>query len=215
MFENRTDAGQKLARALRDHQGRDILVLSIPRGGAPVGFEIAKSLKTDFSLLIVRKLPFPNNPESGFGAIAEEGSMVLLNIASRWLSEETINGIVAEQKEEIQRRIQILRGGRPLTRIRERIVILVDDGIAMGSTMRAAIRACQKKSAGKIVVAAPVASPEIARKIDQMEAVDDTVILRKPKFFRAVAQVYRNWVDVADHEVIEIMKEWRRHYALT
>jgi predicted phosphoribosyltransferase len=81
--------------------------------------------------------------------------------------------------------------------------------------MRAAIRACQKKSAGKIVVAAPVASPEIARKIDQMEAVDDTVILRKPKFFRAVAQVYRNWVDVADHEVIEIMKEWRRHYALT
>ncbi len=214
MFKSRKDAGQKLARALIDYKGQNVLVLSIPRGGVPVGYEIAMTLNADFSLLIVRKLPFPDNPEAGFGAIAENGSIVMLNVASRWLSDETIEQIIEEQKEEIRRRIQILRGGQSLPVIKNRTVILVDDGIAMGSTMRAGIKACKKQKAGKIAVAAPVAAPEIARKIKHLDSTDETVILRKPRFFRAVAQVYEHWYDVPDHEVLDIMKEWQQDFTL-
>lgn len=208
MFEGRKDAGQKLARALEKYRAKDALVLAIPKGGAEVGYQVAKYLNSKFSILVARKLPYPDNPEAGFGAVAEDGSTFILRDAERWLSKEIVDQIIEYQKHEIKRRIGMLRKGKPLPEITNRTVILVDDGIAMGSTMRAAIMLCKNRKAGKIIVAAPISGKRVAREIAEM--VDEIVILEKPAFFQAVAQVYRNWYDVSDGEVIEIMERWQR-----
>jgi putative phosphoribosyl transferase len=161
-------------------------------------------------MVITRKLPFPYNPEAGFGAIAEDGSNVIMRGASHNLSKAMIETIIRNQQEEIDRRIKVLRGGRPLPNIADRTVILVDDGIAMGSTMRASIKLCVNQGAEQIIVAAPVASPEMAHALEQKESVSDVVILLKPRFFRAVAQVYENWYDVPDHEVLAAVNQWQK-----
>lgn len=207
MFEDRKDAGEKLAKALTKYKDKDALILSIPRGGVEVGYQVAKCLNADFSLIVTRKLPFPDNPEAGFGAIAEDGSTFIYENYMYYLSEETIDKIIREQKQEIKRRIDVLRKGRPLPEIRNKTVILIDDGIAMGSTMNASIKLCKNKKAKKIVVAAPVSGREVAEKLGK--TVDEIVILEKPRFFQAVAQVYRNWYDVPDLEVIEILEKWK------
>lgn len=213
MFEDRKDAGEKLAKALgkylpRQQAGKDkkVLVLAIPKGGVEVAYQVAKYLNADFSLIISRKLPFSDNPESGFGAVAEDGSVFIHEDATKWLSKEEINKIKKEQIKEIKRRIKILRGDKPLPKISERIVILIDDGLATGSTMRAAIELCRKKKAKKIIVAVPVAGRDVAEEIGEL--VDEIIVLEKPEFFQAVAQVYKNWYDVFDEEVIEIMKKY-------
>lgn len=210
MFKDRKDAGKALSKKLSHLGGVNPLVLAIPRGGVPVAYEIAKALHADFSLVIARKLPFPYNPESGFGAIAEDGSSVILSQAHSIFPDETIKMIKEEQKKEIKRRIQVLRGGKPLPEINNRIVILVDDGIAMGSTMRAAIKLIKKRDPKFLIVASPVSSPEVGRALNKKDAVDEVVILEQPQYFRAVAQVYENWRDIPDHEVLEIMKEWQK-----
>jgi putative phosphoribosyl transferase len=207
MFDDRRDAGEQLAQALADYKGKDVVVLAIPRGGVEVGYQVARALDADFSLVIVRKLPFPHNPEAGFGAIAEDGSAVTIERATSGLLRDTIERIVEFQREEISRRIQVLRGGNSLPDLKNKTVILVDDGIAMGSTMRAAIKLCENQGVRRIVVAVPVTGERVAREIGAL--VDEVVVLEKPPFFRAVAQVYRNWYDVSDREVLEIMDAWR------
>ncbi|MFO7917778.1 MAG: phosphoribosyltransferase [Anaerolineae bacterium] len=207
MFEDRKDAGRQLAKALEEFKDRDVLVLGIPRGGVEVAYEVADYLNADLSLLITRKLPYPHQPEAGFGAVAEDGSRVILEEASRWITEEMIDRIIENQREEIERRKDVLRGGEPLPPIENRTIILVDDGIAMGSTMRASIKLCKHRKAGKIIVAVPVADRDIAEEIGRL--VDEIVVLEKPPLFRAVAQVYEDWYDVPDEEVISIMKKWQ------
>ena len=207
MFDDRKDAGQRLGRALAKYQGKNVLVLAIPRGGVEVGYELARTLDADFSLVIVRKLPFPDNPEAGFGAIAEDGSTIIIERAIYGVPQDTLERIIEFQQEEIKRRVQVLRKGESLPDLKGRTVILVDDGIAMGSTMRAAIKLCKNQEAGRVVVAVPVTGESVAREIEAL--VDEIVVLEKPRFFRAVAQVYRNWYDVSDQEVFEIMKTWR------
>jgi len=208
MFRDRTDAGEKLAWALEKYQDDRPVVLAIPKGGVEVGYRVAKYLNADFSIIVSRKLPFPDDPEAGFGAVAEDGSTFILDYAAHGLLQQTIKGITKEQKQEIERRIRILRKGKPLLEVADRTVILVDDGIAMGSTMRASIMLCKKKKTGKIVVASPVASPSNVAELEKI--VDDVVVLEQPLFFRAVAQVYANWYDVPDEEVIKIMEQWER-----
>jgi predicted phosphoribosyltransferase len=208
LFEDRRDAGLKLAKMLENRQDESVLVLAIPRGGVEIGYQVAKHLGAEFSLLISRKLPFPNNPEAGFGAVAEDGSTFIQEDAARELSAETMERIVERQKHEIQRRIAVLRKGRSLPAIAGRTVILTDDGIAMGSTMRASIKLCRNEQAAKVVVAVPVAGTRVAAEIAAL--ADDAVILVQPPFFRAVAQVYRRWYDVSDREVIEIMDKWHK-----
>ncbi|MFW6129170.1 MAG: phosphoribosyltransferase [Candidatus Aminicenantaceae bacterium] len=208
MFQNRTDAGKKLAEALEHYKNKGVLVLAIPRGGVEVGFQVAKHLGADFSVLISRKLPFPDNPEAGFGAVAEDGSTVILKEPSFLISEQKIKEIVSKQKQEITRRVKVLRKGKALPKITGRTVILIDDGLAMGSTMRAAIKLCRNKEAQKIVVAVPVAGGHVASEIDKI--ADETVFLKIPRFFQAVAQVYENWYDVPDEEVLEILKKWKK-----
>lgn len=204
MFKDRRDAGEKLAKSLDKYKGEDLLVLAIPRGGVEVGCQVARYLEGDFSLLMTRKLPFPDNPEAGFGAIAEDGSIFIFRDASMWLSQGRIDMIVEEQFAEIQRRVEVLRKGKPLPEIRSRTVILVDDGLAMGSTMRASIMFCRKNKAGKIVVAVPVAGRDVAEDIGRM--ADEIMVLETPVDFMAVAQAYRNWYDVSDEEVLKILE---------
>lgn len=204
MFDDRKNAGERLAEALEAYKDRDALVLAIPKGGIEVGYQVAKALNADFSIIITRKLPYPHNPEAGFGAIAEDGSFFIFDFATYEVSPDAIERIIQEQKQEIVRRIEVLRQGSSLPEIAGRIVLLVDDGIAMGSTMRASIKLCHNQHAGKIVVAAPVAGKRVVEEL--RELVDEVVVVEIPPFFRAVAQVYRNWYDVSDQEAIEILK---------
>jgi putative phosphoribosyl transferase len=206
MFKDRKDAGEKLARALKEYQGQNPLVLAIPRGGVIVGFQIAKYLQSDLAIVVVRKLPFPDNPEAGFGAIAEDGSTYFVERSVQMLPPDMVNRIIEEQKLEIKRRSKILRAGKSLPEMKNRTIILVDDGIAMGSTMQAAIMLCKRNNPDKIIVAAPVAGPSTA--IDIADVVDEAVILEKPAFFRAVAEIYQTWYDVQDTEVLRIMQEY-------
>ena len=206
MFNDREDAGRQLGAALLKYKRKNPLVLAIPRGGVEVGYQVATCLHADFSIIVTRKLPYPDNPEAGFGAVAEDGSLYLLEEASQWLSERTIKKIIEEQRQEILRRVTVLRQERTLPEIAKRTVILVDDGIAMGSTMHAAVLVCQKKKARHIIVAAPVSSEQVAEEFEQI--VDDVVILEKPMDFYAVAQAYRLWHDVPDTEVITLLKNY-------
>jgi len=206
MFIDRKDAGIKLARALNKYKARNILVLAIPRGGVEVGFEVAKYLNSDFDILISRKLPMPDNSEAGFGAIAEDGSMYLDERASSWISETEFERIKSEQLNEIKRRIKVLRSNRPLQEVKNRTVILIDDGLAMGSTMKASIQFCRNNKAKEIVVAVPVAGQDTLEDIKRL--VDEIIVLEIPYYFYAVAQIYLNWHDVTDQEVIEIMNKW-------
>jgi predicted phosphoribosyltransferase len=211
MFEDRKDAGKRLAQALEGYVEGPAMVLAIPRGGVQVGYEVSMHLKADFSILIARKLPFPHNPESGFGAIAEDGSTVILREYSRYIPKSTIQKIIKEQINEIKRRIKVLRAGASLPELTDRVVILVDDGIAMGSTMQAAIKLCKNRKPAEIIVASPVAAAGMKRKLSY--SVDKVLVLEEPLDFRAVAQVYAHWYDVPDREVIEILERWKRERA--
>jgi putative phosphoribosyl transferase len=202
-FKNRKHAGKLLADQLLAYASDHPIVLAIPRGGVEVGLQVAKRLDCDFDLIVVRKLPFPDNPESGFGAIAEDGSSVVFERFARTVPETERERIYADQKKEIENRINRLRKGRPLPEITGRTVILIDDGIAMGSTMQASVALCRNQNAKKIIVAAPVSSPRTKSEFQSL--ADDAVILTTPEFFQAVAQVYENWYDVSDEEVLELL----------
>lgn len=208
MFKDREDAGKRLAKALEGYKNKDVLVLGIPRGGVIVAYYVAKRLNAQFSVVVARKLPYPNNPEAGFGAVAEDGSKFMFDYASSELPQEIIDRITREQTQEAKRRVEIFRGGKKLPEIRGKTVILVDDGIAMGSTMRAAILLCRRRKAKRVVVAAPVSGPDVARELTN--EADEVVVLETPRFFQAVAQSYENWYDVPDEEVVEIMGRWER-----
>jgi predicted phosphoribosyltransferase len=205
VFDDRTEAGIKLGEALVKHAGPGTIILAIPKGGVRVGFEAARALGVSFSLIISRKLPLPWNPEGGFGAVAEDGSTWLMPGHERLVAPEVVEETIAAQKEEIRRRIQVLRGGRDLPDLKDRTVILVDDGIAVGSTMRASVACCRNLGAARIVVAVPVTGSDTAREMKKI--ADDVVILEMPSYFRAVAQVYLNWYDVSDEEVLQVLKE--------
>lgn len=210
MFEDRRDAGEQLALALAKYKDQDVTVLGIPRGGVEVGYYIARSLNARFSMVVSRKLPLPDDPEAGFGAIAEDGSTFLIKRAASQVPEKEIRAIREAQKLEIARRIRTLRKGRPLPDLKDRTVILVDDGIAMGATIRAAILLCKNRQAKKIVAAVPVAGEDVAAEIAR--TVDELVVLEMPVSFYAVAQVYGHWYDVPDKEVLAIMDRWEKEH---
>ena len=202
-FKDRRHAGRLLADALSAYRYENPLVLAIPRGGVEVGVEVADSLNCDFDLIVVRKLPFPDNPESGYGAIAEDGSTFVFDRFARSVPGKTRKRIEEEQQAEIRHRVQLLRKGGDFPEIKGRTIILIDDGIAMGSTMRASVAMCRNKNAGRIIVAAPVSSKQSREEFQSI--ADDVVILRTPAFFQAVAQVYETWYDVSDQEVLALL----------
>ncbi|WP_018614582.1 phosphoribosyltransferase [Segetibacter koreensis] len=208
MFKDRKDAALQLAKALEKYRNTDAIVLGIPRGGAETAFYVAMHLNADFSLLVSRKLGHPANPEYAIGAVAEDGTVYLNKYAKLELSQDTINELAEQQKKEIERRIEILRKGEPLPVLKDKTVILVDDGIATGATLYAAIHMCKKQEAGKIVVAAPVAG--IEKKKELLKEVDEVVILETPSFYHAVSQAYNTFYNLTDAQALEFMEKWKK-----
>ncbi len=206
MFTNRKDAALKLAKALEKYKDKNAVVLGIPRGGAETAYYVALHLNAEFSLLVSRKLGHPANPEYAFGAIVEDGSIYLNPSSSGQLSDETIQEVVDEQKKEISRRITILRQGKPLPELKGRTVILVDDGIATGATIFAAIEMCKKRKAGKIIIAAPVSGYDMEYQL--AEKADEVVILEKPDDYYAVSQAYQVFYNLTDEDALKFMQRW-------
>jgi putative phosphoribosyl transferase len=206
-FRDRIDAGKRLAAALTDFSSKDAVVLAIPRGGVVVGYEIAAALNLPLDVIIPHKLGAPDNPELAIGAVAEDGSAVLdkqliayLSVDNRYIEEEK-----QRQREEIERRLKVYRQGMTLRELKGKDVIVVDDGIATGSTMKAALLSVKNQGAKSITVAIPVGPPST---IDELKKLADRVIcLSTPEFFQAIGQFYDDFSQTTDEEVIELLKK--------
>ncbi len=213
-FENRYDAGRQLAKQLGEYKGQSVVVLAIPNGGVPVALEVALALEADLDLVISRKIPLPLNPEAGCGAVADDGTVILNEevVKRMGLSPHQINYQVNQVRVDIRQRSLLYRQDRPLTVVSGKTVIIIDDGLASGFTMMAAVASVRRRRPKEIVVAVPVAS---ATALEQLEKVAyKVVILAKgtmPKFY--VADFYRYWHDLSDDEVTQCLKEWQmRHF---
>jgi predicted phosphoribosyltransferase len=207
-FSNRIEAGRQLAEKLDKYAGReDVIVLGLPRGGVPVAYEVAKCLRAPLDVFIVRKLGVPGFEELAAGAIASGGVRVLNEDVMRAIphADEVIEAVTAREAAELERREQIYREGRPPPELRGRIVILVDDGLATGATMRAAVKALRQGGAAKIVVAVPVGPPDTCREIEQ--EADETICLSTPVFFQAVGQYYEDFSQTGDEDVRELLSQ--------
>jgi predicted phosphoribosyltransferase len=205
-FPNRADAGRFLAEKLARYANRDdVIVLGLPRGGVPVAYEVAKRLRAPLDVFIVRKLGVPGFEELAVGAIASGGVRVLNEDVARALpsANEIIESVTARETAELERREQIYRDGRPAPELRDRIVILIDDGLATGATMRAAVKALRQRGVGKIVVAVPVGPPDTCREFE--EDADEVVCGIAPEFFQAVGQYYEDFSQTSDEEVRELL----------
>jgi putative phosphoribosyl transferase len=204
MFADRFEAGRRLAEVLEPLRDEEAIVLALPRGGVPVGVEIAQSLGAPLDVLVARKLGAPGNPELGIGAIAEGGTVSLDPdlCYSLGLRARDIERVAAYELRELDRRVRRYRGSRPLPDVQGRTVILVDDGIATGGTMRAAVGTLRRLHVARLVVATPVAAtqPEGLRAL-----VDDFVCLEEHAHFGSVGRFYRNFTQVSDEEVLELL----------
>jgi putative phosphoribosyl transferase len=208
-FTDRNEAGYKLALALEDFKGNGI-VLAIPRGGVVVGYVIAEELKLPLDVIIPRKIGAPNNPELAIGAVAEDGTAILDNNLIRYLGVST-KFIIEEterQKQEIHRRLRLYRqdGGYP--NVKGLDVIVVDDGIATGSTMKAALASVKNRGAHSVTVAVPVGPPQTIEELEKL--ADRVVCLYTPEFFQAIGQFYSDFRQTQDEEVIELLRENRQ-----
>jgi putative phosphoribosyl transferase len=210
-FRNRSEAGRQLAEKLKNYEGRpDLLVLALPRGGVPVGFEVAQALGAPLDLFLVRKLGVPGHEELAMGAIATGGIRVLNQdvIEELRINDELILAVAAQEEKELERRERAYRGNRPMPDIRGRTIILVDDGIATGSTMHAAIAALRKLEPARLIVAVPAAAPSAGEEF-QNEA-DDFVAVITPDSFVAVGQWYEDFSQTTDGEVRDLLERSER-----
>ena len=195
-----------LAEKLEEYANRsDVVVLGLPRGGVPVAFEVAKHLRAPLDVFIVRKLGVPGFEELAAGAIASGGVRVLNEDVVRAIPYATaaIEAVTAKETDELQRREQTYREGRRAPELRDKIVILVDDGLATGATMRAAVKALRESGAAKIVVAVPVGPPDTCGEIAQ--EADELICLSTPPFFQAVGQYYGDFSQTSDDDVQELL----------
>src|SRR6266568_219730 len=205
-FPNRVEAGRVLAQKLTQYAGReDVIVLGLPRGGVPVAYQVAQSLRLPLDVFIVRKLGVPGFEELAVGAIASGGVRVLNEDVARALpnADQIIEAVTAKETTELQRREQSYRDGRPAPEIRGRTVILIDDGLATGATMRAAAAALRQQGAAKIIVAVPVGAPGTCHEIRSV--ADEVVCLQTPGSFMGVGQYYEDFSQTTDEEVRELL----------
>lgn len=209
-YVDREDAGRALGRALSDYAHRDdVVVLGLPRGGIPVAAQVARALHCPLDVLPVRKLGLPGQPELAMGAIASAaGTLEIFGnesvLASAAVSAATFERVRLEELTELRRREKAYRGDRPALQIRDRIVVIVDDGIATGSTMAAAVAAVRRQQPARLVVAAPVAAADTCE--DLRAEVDEVRCIWTPAHFAAVGQAYRNFEPTTDEEVRRLLE---------
>lgn len=207
MFTDRRDAGIQLARRLKKYRGqKDILVLALPRGGVVTGFEIAKSLGASMDVLIVRKIGSPMQPELAVGAVSETGTVVLNQsiIAMYGVSEDYLREETLRQKEEISRRVKLYRKGKTISGLDGKTIILVDDGVATGATVKAAIMTLKKEKIVRLILALPVSPPDTVDELEKM--VDEFICIETPEAFYAVGAHYADFTQVSDEEVVAMLE---------
>ena len=212
LFRDRTEAGRVLADRLAAYANYpDAMVLALPRGGVPVAFEVAEALNLPLDIFVVRKLGLPGHEEFAIGAIASGGARVLNQdlIRQLSLSDEIIEHIVAREQRELERREQTYRGQRPMLDVRDRIVIIVDDGLATGSSMRAAIAALRQKRPTKLIVAVPVGARVTCSELEAL--ADEAICLETPENFNAVGLWYSDFSQITDEEVIDLLARNHRN----
>jgi len=211
LFENRSDAGRQLATKLNDYADRTVVVLAIPNGGLPVAVEVAHALNADCDVVISRKISMPLHPESGFGAIADDGTVFLNNdlVRSSGLDEHQIEFEANRVRAEVQRRSLLYKGTRPLVGVNGRAVIIVDDGLASGVTMMAAIGSVRQRHPREIVVAVPCASVQAKERVGKVADKVIVCVVANADVDFTVADYYRYWYDVKDADVIRKLDEWQ------
>jgi putative phosphoribosyl transferase len=208
IFKNRTDAGQKLAQALEKYKNaKNTVILALPRGGVVVGAEVAQKLNLPLDIVVPRKIGAPANPEFAIGAITETGEGIFeeMIIGAYGITESYLQNEIKKEKAEAGRRLTLYRGTRSPLDLKNKTVVLVDDGLATGLTMRAAVKTAKKSGAAKIVVAIPVTSPEAAELVKK--EVDELIYLEAPAFFGAVGSFYKEFGQTTDDEVIDLLKK--------
>ncbi len=209
-FKDRVDAGKQLASELKDFSSKKGIVLAIPRGGVVVGYAIAKALNLPLDLIIPRKIGAPDNPELAIGAVAEDGTAILdqglinyLDVSREYIKEET-----ERQKQEIRRRLKLYRQDSSYPNLKGLDVIVVDDGIATGSTMKAALASVKNRGAASVTVAVPVGPPSTIQELNKI--ADRVVCPYTPEYFQAIGQFYIDFSQTSDEEVIKIMRECKQ-----
>jgi putative phosphoribosyl transferase len=205
-FADRVEAGKRLASALADFAGKKAIVLAIPRGGVVVGYEIAKALNLSLDVIIPRKIGAPDNPELAIGAMTEDGTIILddnlvtyIGVSQDYIKEES-----ERQKSEIERRLKKYRQNEPYPDLKGRNVIIVDDGIATGSTMKAALASVKNRGARTVTIAVPVGPPSTIKELKKQ--ADRVICPYTPEYFQAIGQFYADFNQTTDEEVIQLLK---------
>ena len=207
IFRDRIDGGDQLAKVLEQYKNLENgLVIGLPRGGVPVAYQVSESLNLPLDIVCPRKIGAPHNPEFAIGAITETGEGIFNHhvIAQLGVSKEYIKSEVEAQKQEAQKRLNAYRKGRSVRELKGKTIIIVDDGLATGSTMKAAIQSIKAEGAKRIIVAVPVSPTDTATEIKSM--VDEFICLCTPASFYAVGQFYENFSQTTDEEVIELLR---------
>lgn len=209
-FQDRQEAGRRLVRRLRGEYLTDPIVLALPRGGVPVAFEVAKGLNAPLDVTVIRKIGAPSRPELAVGAIAEGGEPELDRemLDALGLTPEELEPTIALERAELDRRLRRYRADREPPEIQDRTVLLIDDGLATGSTARAAVRSLRRRGPRRLVLAVPVCPPETARRL--REEADDVICLLTPPDFRAVGLWYVDFGQTSDDEVMMLLEQARR-----
>ena len=209
VFENRYDAGRQLAARLMEYKGQSALVIAIPNGGMPLASEIARAIDASLDVVVVRKLPLPLYPESGFGALADDGSIILNDdlVRREGVSQDQVDEQVAMVTLQVRQRSLLYRKDRQLVTVRGRTAIIVDDGLASGYTMLAAVESVKRRRPREIVVAVPVASAVALEKVKTVASVVTLVEATGSRF--TVADYYRHWHDVPDGDVSKALDSQR------
>jgi putative phosphoribosyl transferase len=208
-FEDRREAGRRLAGRLSRFGGERPVVFALPRGGVPVGYEVSRSLRAPLDVFVSRKLGAPDQPEFGIGAVAAGGVRVLNADVIRRLGipDQYVEQVTAREIAEVNRRLRYFRGGRPEPEVGGRTAILVDDGLATGVTARAAVEALRQRGPGRLVLAAPVCAAQTARLFKSR--VDDLVCLASPSDLGAIGFWYKNFEQTTDEEVVQLLEKAR------
>jgi putative phosphoribosyl transferase len=212
ILKDRVEAGKRLASAVKS-VGKDAIILGVPRGGVVVGFEVAQALCVPLDIIVTKKIGAPENPELAIGAVAEDGTYILDEDILRqiYVPKEYIAEEVERQKQEIQRRLIRYRGDVPYPTLKNREVVVIDDGVATGATLKAALRLLRGKGAKTVVVAVPVGPPETIRELRKL--ADRVVVLFTPEPFYAIGQFYVDFSQTSDKEVIELLRRNREKQA--